>query len=104
MTVLANRTGYAVTVGHGRDSGGGPALFVSVKAAFTWNRSGHVTTIEPEPVLVRDEVAGDGMRACLLRAAELGPRKPRVDVLLAGAIVLPAAVDEIDVTLEVGRE
>ena len=103
MTVLVNRTPHAVATGYGRDGGGRPAVFVSVKATFTWARSGVLTPCGPVPVRLKDEVVGEGLGSAILRSAEVGPTKPKVDVLLAGAIVLPSAVEQIDVTLEVGQ-
>ncbi len=103
MTVLTNRTPFAVATGFGRDMDGRPALFVSVKATFTWDRGGRVAAAPPVPVLTHDEVMGEGPAAAILRAAEVGPRKPKVDVLLAGALVMPVEIEEIDVALEVGQ-
>lgn len=103
MTVLANRTPYAVATGFGRDIDGRPSVFVSVKATFTWDRTGRVIEAPPVPVVTQDEVVGDGPLSAVLRAAEVGPRKPNVDVLLAGALVMPVEIEEIDVGLEVGQ-
>ena len=44
MAALVNRTPHAVAATYGRDIDGKPALFVSVKATFTWDRS--INTLE----------------------------------------------------------
>src|SRR6185436_253841 len=38
----------------------------------------------------------------LIHAADLGPAKPRLDVLVEGAVLFPAPIEEADVTLEMG--
>jgi hypothetical protein len=38
----------------------------------------------------------------LIHAADLGPAKPRLDVLIEGAVLFPAPIEEADVTLEIG--
>jgi hypothetical protein len=104
MTVLANRTPHAVATTYARDTDGRLTLFVSVKATFKWDRTGRVEPVPPQPVVVKDEVVGEGLTAAMTRAAEVGPRKPNVDVLLAGALVMPEAMEEVEAMLRVGGE
>jgi hypothetical protein len=73
-----------------------------VKATYGWDEGGHCTLAEAQPVLLEDQFAGEPARSGLLRASELGPPKAKVDVLLAGALVFPRPITQIDVELSVG--
>lgn len=99
---LANYTDHASAMTLGRDGTGALSAFVSVKATYAWDRDRTPVAAPFAPVLIEDEAVGEPPSSCLLRAAEIGPPKPRVDVLLAGAAVFPVDVDQIDVTLAVG--
>jgi hypothetical protein len=86
-----------------RDSMGAPIYVVVVKATFSFAGGGELQPIAPQPIVERDVYAGDPATSGLLRAAELGLPKPRVDVLLAGALRFKAPMTESIARLEVGR-
>lgn len=86
-----------------RDQRGQTIVVVAVKASFTWDHRGALAPCLPVPLVTADAFGGDAATGGLLLAAELGPPKPAVDVLLAGWLELPAPVDTVEVTLEVGR-
>jgi hypothetical protein len=73
-----------------------------VKASYVWDQAGKANLVEPTPVVPLDELAGESPSAGLLRASEVGPLKPKVDVLLAGAIAFPRPITQIEVNLTVG--
>ena len=73
-----------------------------VKATYRWDERGRCTPIEPQPVLMADEYAGQPGLSGLLRASDLSPPKVKVDVLLAGAIAFPKPITEVDVELSLG--
>jgi hypothetical protein len=75
---------------------------VVVKTTYVWDQRGQVTPTEPAPITVMDEFAGEPASSGLLRASDLGPVKPRLDVLLAGALAFPRPTAMIDVHLAVG--
>jgi len=66
------------------------------------DKDGHAIPAETPPFAEVDEFAGEPATSGLLRASEVGPPKTKVDVLLAGAIVFPKPVTEVDVELAVG--
>lgn len=74
-----------------------------VKASFVWDDQGQLTKVAPEPVLISDEYAGEPGTSGLLRASELAPPKPKLDVLLVGALVFPQPITEADVELALGN-
>lgn len=86
----------------GFDTDGRPMLVVVVKATFCWDADGNALALAPDPLVESDHYAGEPARTGLLRAAESGPAKPRVDVVLAGAIAFPSPVETHDVRLEIG--
>lgn len=86
-----------------RDARGRPMVVVAVKGSFTWDGRGTVAPCPASPFVLADQFAGDPATTGLLSAGELGPPKPAVDVLLAGALRLPVALEMVNVTLEVGR-
>jgi hypothetical protein len=75
---------------------------VVVKATYVWDQTGKVSATDPQPIVTMDEFAGEPATSGLLRASDLGPMKPRVDVLLAGALAFPRPITQIDVLLFVG--
>ena len=75
---------------------------VVVKGTFVWDQAGKVSNAEPQPIVAMDEFAGEPASSGLLRASELGPTKPRVDVLLCGALAFPRPIAQTDVLLVVG--
>jgi hypothetical protein len=99
---LTNLTPWSAAQTLARDARGSLQVSVSVKGTWTWDDAGALVAGAPEPIRQEDEYEGDPARSGLLRAAELGPRKPRVDVLLEGALVFPIPVDDVLVTLLVG--
>ncbi len=102
MSGLANLTSFPAALSVGRDARGQMEVSVSVKATFTWDRRGAVVPIEAVPLRGQDELEGEGVAAGLAAAAEIGPPKPRVDVLLAGELVFRAPVTEANIALSVG--
>ncbi len=75
---------------------------VVVKATFTWDETGRPVPVAAAPLTTEDEYMGDPASTGLVTAADVGPPKPRVDVLVAGAVVFPVPVDQVDVSLSVG--
>lgn len=102
MSQIVNLTDYeaAPLVGTGID-GRWQAIAI-VKATYTWDASGKCTLVEALPVLLAEEFAGPPVSSGLLRESELSPPKPKVDVLLAGALAFPQPITMIDVELSVG--
>jgi hypothetical protein len=74
-----------------------------VKASFCWDANGQPAPVAAEPVLLADEFAGEPASSGLLRASELAPPKPKLDVLLVGAVAFPQPVTQVDVELAVGN-
>jgi hypothetical protein len=73
------------------------------KFAFVWDESGRIQALPARPIRMVDEWSGDSDSSGLLRAAELGPLKAKVDVLLAGAITFQRPTTETEVELSVGN-
>ncbi len=103
MSVAVNLTSHAVGELFGHDPAGAPVYVVVVKATYSFAGGGELRPIAPQPIVERDGYAGDPATSGLLRAAELGLPKPRVDVLLAGAVKFRAPMSESLARLEVGR-
>jgi hypothetical protein len=105
MALFTNCTPFAVDEFVGYDHDGAEFYTLVVKAAYTWDQRGQLTlTREPPPIYPADVYAGDPASAAgPLLATEHVPGKPRLDVLVAGKIALPAAVPQIDCTLMVGH-
>jgi hypothetical protein len=103
LSGLANLTTFPAGLSVGRDAQGQMQVAVSVKAAFSWDRRGAVTPVEAPALREKDELTGEGLKAGLEAAAEIGPPKPKVDVLLAGELVFRAPVTELTVGLTVGN-
>ena len=102
MSAIVNLTNTqaAPVVSMGAD--GKWQVTVVVKATYVWDRAGKVTNAEPQPIVATDEFAGGPASSGLMRASDLGPVKPKVDVLLAGALAFPRPITAIDVLLVVG--
>ena len=90
MRAFENLTDHAVAKTIGHDPEGHWRVTAIVKATFTWDRDGTTIPTTPVPVDEEDQVA------------EMGPPRPRTDVLLAGAIAFPSPITEVDTCLEVG--
>jgi hypothetical protein len=86
----------------GRDVDGHWQVTAVVKATFTWDEQRRAVPVAPLPIV--DELAAN--RADELCAShtvvDLGPPKPRVDVLIVGALAFPVPVRQVEVTLVVG--
>ena len=54
------------------------------KFAFVWDETGRVQAVPARPIRLVDEWTGSPDSSGLLRAAEFGPLKTKLDVLLAG--------------------
>lgn len=102
MGSAINLTPYAVGERAGKDSEGLPLFVAVVKGTFAWERDGSVRPVAPVPVQEADELMGEPATSSLLAASELGPPKPRVDVLLKGTLTAAAPFTELDVGLRVG--
>ena len=102
MSSIVNLTNTeaAQVVGTGID--GRWQVTVVVKATYVWDQAGKVTGAEPQPIVAMDEFAGDPASSGLLRASDLAPMKPKVDVLLVGALAFPRPITQIDSLLVVG--
>jgi hypothetical protein len=102
MSEIVNLTKHEVAplVNVGLD--GGWQATAIVKATYTWGDDGRCSPVDGTPILLVDEFAGQPATSGLLRASELSPPKPKVDVLLAGALVFPKPVTFADVQLSVG--
>jgi hypothetical protein len=102
--LVTNLTSFAVGHLAGKDHEGRGRVVCVVKATYAWNDKGVATPLAtPLPIVETDVYAGKPALSGLVHAADLGPPKPRVDVLLSGEIVFPAPTVEAEVTLEVGR-
>lgn len=100
LNLIANaEAAHAVNIG----LDGAWQVTAVVKIAYTWDQSGKLTQVQPPPVLTLDEFAGEAVSSGLLRARELGPLKPKVDVLLAGALAFPSPITQTDVEMAVGE-
>jgi hypothetical protein len=98
--VNLTNTETAPVVGTGID--GRWQVTVVVKATYVWDQAGKVTSTEPRPLVTMDEFAGEPVSSGLLRATDLSPMKPKLDVLLAGALAFPRPITQIDALLVVG--
>lgn len=103
MGLAVNLTPYAVGELFGSDHTGKTLFVVVVKATFSFARGDQLEPIVPDPIAARDRYAGDPARTGLLVAAELGLPKPRIDVLLAGALRFRAPLTEGQARMEVGH-
>jgi hypothetical protein len=72
------------------------------KFAFVWDESGRIQAVPARPIRMVDEWAGDPDSSGLLRVADIGPLKSKLDVLLAGAITFQRPTAETEVELSVG--
>lgn len=97
-----NLTPYAVGELAGKDAEGFPLFVVAVKGTWTWQRDGSVLPVAPVPVQESDAFMGEPSTSGLLAASDLGPPKPRVDVLLQGTLTATTPFTELDVALRVG--
>jgi hypothetical protein len=77
-------------------------ITVVVKATYVWDKVGNTVPADPSPILDTDEFAGEPSTSGLLRASDLGPMKPRCDVLLVGDLRFPQPVTMTEVQLTVG--
>jgi hypothetical protein len=102
MSLIVNLTSSEVAYVLGIGCDGQWQATTVVKTMYVWNQSGEVSPVPASPITTLDEIAGEGASSGLLRARELAPLKPKLDVLLAGAIAFPNAITEIDVELKVG--
>jgi hypothetical protein len=103
LSGLANLTSFPAALSAGRDARGQMQVTVSLKATFAWDRSGKATPVTAVPLREEDELVGDSPNAGLAAAAEIGPPKPKVDVLLIGALAFRSPVTEVNVGLVIGN-
>jgi hypothetical protein len=103
MESLINVTPFSAGYVFGRDATGGWDVTAVVKASYGWDESGRVRAAPSEGLLDCDRHAGEPGASSVVWAAELGPRKARVDLLLAGAMVFARPTVEATVELRVGR-
>jgi hypothetical protein len=102
VSLLVNLTNFATAHVISLGTDGLWQVTALAKATYTWNQLGEVSVARPAPITMADEFAGDDIFAGLLRARDLAPPKPRLDVLLAGTIVFPRPITEIEIELAVG--
>jgi hypothetical protein len=103
--VIVNNTPYAVEEAVLAEPDGRDVYIAIIKGSFRWRPDATVEPLaEPLPLVPADVYAGEPGKSGLLTASELTLPKPRVDVLLAGEIVPRAPVEELDCTLELGRQ
>ena len=86
------------------DRDGAEYYALIVKRSFTWDASGLAHPIAPQTIVEADVYDGKPGRSAVIFEAELAPRKSRVDVLLAGEIVLSSPVERAVVRLEMGGQ
>jgi hypothetical protein len=104
MSICENLTRFVVDEFAGHDHKGREFYTVILKATFHWWDHGEVTPAsEQQPIVPVDVYAGDPAASGPILPADFAPRKPLVDFLLIGRIALPAAVEQVDVTVQVGR-
>jgi hypothetical protein len=77
-------------------------ITVVVKATFVWDKTGKAVPTDPSPIVDTDQFAGEPSTSGLLRASDLGPMKPRCDVLLVGELAFPQPITMTEVQLTVG--
>ncbi len=103
--VIVNNTPYAVEEAILTDADGRELFVAVVKASFRWRPDASLEPLaEVVPLAIADVYAGKPEKSGLLTAAEVTLPKPKVDVLLAGEIIPRAPVEELDCSLEVGRQ
>lgn len=102
MAVCINFERCACAEVVGLDRSGREFYVVVVKRTFGWDARGRAIEVSAQPVHTEDVFDGEPGLASPLYESELVHRKPKLDVLLAGEIELPVAMDRIDVGLEVG--
>jgi hypothetical protein len=100
--IAANLTRHTVGELVARDGKGAPIYVVVVKASFSFAVPGRLDPLPPPPIVDLDRYAGEPAASGLLAAGDLGLPKPRVDVLLQGAMKFPAPLSEGLVSLQVG--
>jgi hypothetical protein len=102
LGIVVNLSPHAVGELVARDSQGQPIYVVVIKATFSFAAADRLEAIAPQPIVDVDQYAGDPATSGVLVAGDLSLPKPRVDVLVRGALKFPAPVTEALVSLEVG--
>jgi hypothetical protein len=109
MGLVTNVTDRAAAHVVGRNRDGRMVFTCVVKAAYTWQADGTLSSVPADPVRAQDQLVADPdvpdavpPAPALVHPAELGPRKVRVDVVLVGALAARAPVDSVDAVLAVG--
>jgi len=100
LIINLTNTNASQVIGMGVD--GKWQVSVVVKASYEWDQDGTLRVLEAQPIVDQDEFAGAPASSGLLVASDLGPMKPKVDVLLAGSLAFPRPVTQIDVLLLMG--
>jgi hypothetical protein len=103
VSLVVNLTDYAADSAVWRNAAGQWEATAIAKATYTWDDAGRPVPARSLPLVQADEFMGDPAFSGLVRAADLGPPKRRVDVLLEGAVVFPVPVTQVDVSLRVGE-
>jgi hypothetical protein len=103
LSSVINLTSLPAALSVGRNEHAQMQVSISVKATFTWGKRGEPIPAEPLPIVEQDLFVGDPAMSGIAVPGEVGPRKPRVDVLLKGAIAFRTPVVEIDVSLAVSN-
>jgi hypothetical protein len=100
--IAVNLTPHAVGELVARDVGGAPLYVVVVKASFSFGKGGALEPIAPRPILDLPRYAGEPATSGLVAAGDLTLPKPRVDVLLQGALQFSPPLTHGEAALEVG--
>lgn len=104
MPICENLTSFVVDEFAGHDQTGREFYTVILKATFEWLPYGDVVPArEQQPMLPADVYAGDPETSGPILPSDFSPTKPLVDFLVVGGISLPTPVEEVDLTVEVGR-
>src|SRR5512146_3093032 len=103
MALIANLTPHLVGELVGLDARGAEFYAAIVKGTFVWAPDGSTGAADaPAPLVEVDVCAGEPGKSGLVAAADLGPPRPRVDVVLHGEIALAHPVEEINAALQIG--
>jgi len=102
VSLVLNLTNAEVAYVVGMGIHGGWQVTAVAKVSYSWDHDGGLSSVRPAPLLTLDQLAGEPGSSGLLQARESGPLKPKVDVLLAGALAFPRDITEIEVELAVG--
>lgn len=102
MGIAVNLTTHAVGELVARDSSGAPLYVVVVKASFSFARGGALEPIASRPIVDLPRYAAAPATSGMVNTGDLALPKPRVDVLLEGALKFASPLAQGVASLEVG--